>query len=82
MPRLSTRRSSGRSSQGERVFADEQGRLWSAAHVGSAIVFTCITDGRQCDRALAVELPALDASIGDDVLRAWLNAAPRIGNLT
>lgn len=82
MPRLFSGRSTDRPSHGERVFADEVGRLWSAAHVGSAIVFVCITDGRQSDRALAMELPALDAAVEDDQLRAWLTAAPRIGTLT
>jgi len=80
MPRLSGR-SRSRPSGGERVFADEKGRLWSAAHTGDAIVFACISDGRQSGRAIAMDLPRLDASIGDDMLRAWLKAAPRIGTL-
>jgi hypothetical protein len=70
-----------RPSGGERVFADDRGRLWSAAHLGDAIVFTCISDGRQSGRAIAVGLMGLDESVGDETLRAWLNAAPRIGTL-
>ena len=81
MPRLSTRSNTYRPSGGERVFADDKGRLWSAAHTGEAVVFTCISDGRQSGRALAVELARLDDSVGDDTLRAWLKAAPRIGTL-
>ena len=64
------------------MFADDLGRLWSAANTGEAIVFTCISDGRQSGRALAVDLAALaDDEIGDETLRAWLKAAPRIGML-
>jgi len=80
MPRLSGRNRS-RHSGGERVFADDKGRLWSAAHSGEAIVFTCISDGRESGRAIAADLSVLDSSVGDDTLRAWLNAAPRIGTL-
>jgi hypothetical protein len=81
MPRLSLRSTTYRPSGGERVFADDKGRLWSAAPTGEAIVFTCISDGRQSGRAIAVDLAALDNSIEDETLRAWLNAAPRIGTL-
>ncbi|HVX38847.1 MAG TPA: hypothetical protein VHB25_04665 [Gemmatimonadaceae bacterium] len=63
------------------MFADDKGRLWSAAHTGEAVVFTCISDGRQSGRAIGVDLASLDDSVGDDTLRAWLNAAPRIGTL-
>lgn len=66
----------------ERVFTDALGRVWTAAHTGEAIVFVCRTDGRQSGRAIAVDLTSLDDSIGDDTLRAWLAAAPRIGTLT
>lgn len=81
MPRLSARSSTYRPSGGERVFADARGRLWSAAHSGDAVIFTCISDGRQSGRAIAVDLARLDDSVGDDALRAWLDAAPRIGTL-
>jgi hypothetical protein len=81
MPRVSASSTTYRPSGGERVFADEQGRLWSAAHAGEAIVFACISDGRQSGRAIAVDLVKLDDSVGDEILRAWLSAAPRIGTL-
>ena len=84
MPRLSTRSTvhhGKASSEDDRVFADDKGRLWSAGHFGEALVFTCISDGRQSGRALAVENAPLDVSVRDDTLRAWLNAAPRIGTL-
>ena len=32
-------------------------------------------------RAIVVNLAKLDSSVGDDALRAWLEAAPRIGTL-
>jgi hypothetical protein len=84
MPRLSTRSTvheRNASSEDDRVFADDEGRLWSVAHLGDATVFTCISDGRRSGRALAVENAPLDASVGDETLRAWLHAAPRIGTL-
>jgi hypothetical protein len=81
MPRLSASSTTYRPSGGERVFADDKGRLWSAAPTGDAIVFSCISDGRQSGRAIAVDLAKLDDSVGDDTLRAWLTAAPRIGML-
>ena len=68
-------------SDGERVFADDKGRLWSAAHAGEVIIFTCISDGRNSGRAIVVNLAKLDNSVEDETLRAWLNAAPRIGTL-
>lgn len=82
MPRLSSRSSVYRRSGEERVFPDDQGRLWSAAHAGGAMVFTCVTDGRLPPRALAVDLSAVDGELDDDTLRAWLESAPRIGTLT
>jgi hypothetical protein len=81
MPRVSAGSYTYRPSGGERVFADDQGRLWSAAHLGDAVVFACITDNRQSGRAIAAELNAIDDSVGDEILRAWLDAAPRIGTL-
>lgn len=81
MPRLSARSTTHRPSGGERVFADERGRLWSAAATGDAIVFTCISDGRQSGRAIAIDLLPPNGDVGDDTLRAWLRAAPRIGSL-
>jgi len=81
MPKVSTRSTASRPSGGERVFADGLGRLWSAADTGDAVVFACISDGRQSARAIAMELARLDDSVGDDTLRAWLDAAPRIGTL-
>lgn len=85
MPRLSKRSTvhqGNASSEDDRVFADDEGRLWSAANLGDATVFTCISDGRRPARALAVENAPLDDSVGDDTLRAWLNTAPRIGTLS
>ena len=86
MPKLHTRQPPLRPSGGERVFTDEQGRLWSAAleqrdSSSGALVFRCISDGRQSVRALAVDPLALREAV-DDVLRVWLGAAPRIGILS
>jgi hypothetical protein len=86
MPRLSKRSSQIRPSGGDRVFTDADGRLWSAVTStdgnGVTVIFSCITDGRQSGRAILVELPQEGAEPGDEVLRAWLEAAPRIGRLT
>ncbi len=79
------RRSSRRPSGGERVFADDAGRLWSAAvsrGPDGAVIFSCITDSRQSVRALAVEAGMRIADVADETLRTWLRQAPRIGRLT
>ncbi|MEP6496036.1 MAG: hypothetical protein ABJF01_25375 [bacterium] len=81
MAKLSGSNSTDRQHGGERVFADDEGRLWSAGHSGAAVVFTCISDGRHSGRALAMDAAALDESVSDDTLRAWLNSAPQIGTL-
>ncbi len=80
------RRAPVRPSGGERVFTDNLGRLWSAAldkrdDPGGALVFRCISDGRQSVRALAVDPPAFREAL-DESLRAWLDYAPRIGTLS
>jgi hypothetical protein len=86
MPRLSSKEPNLRPSGGERVFTDAFGRLWSAASIpndqGVAVVFTCINDGRQSGRAIVIELTQEVGDVGDETLRAWLEAAPRIGRLT
>jgi hypothetical protein len=82
MARLSTRRSTNRPSGNERVFADDAGRLWSAARTADAVIFTCISDARHAGRALAIDGAMREDEIGDETLRAWLGAAPRIGTLS
>ena len=86
MTRTSMRHAPLRPSGGERVFTDDEGRLWSAAfeerdHPAEALVFRCISDGRQSVRALAVDPLALRDAV-DDALRVWLGYAPRIGILS
>ena len=86
MPGISSHLPPSRPSGGERVFTDDQGRLWSAAldqrdEPGGALVFRCISDGRQSARALTVDPLALREAL-DDALRGWLGAAPRIGVLS
>ena len=86
MPRTSSKEINSRPSGGERVFTDAFGRLWSAAthsdEEGVTVIFTCINDGRQSGRAIAIDLTQEVGDVGDEVLRAWLEAAPRIGRLT
>lgn len=84
MPHPSPRRSSRRPSGGERVFADDVGRLWSASHTrdSGAIVFACISDSRQSVRAIEVESHVRLAEVDDEDLRRWLRDAPRIGRLS
>jgi len=81
MTRLSAKSAAQRPSTTVRVFADEVGRLWSAAATGGVLVFNCATETRRAARAIEVELTALDDSVSDDALRAWLEQAPRIGTL-
>ena len=82
MSRQSTRQSTKRPPADGRVFSDDHGRLWSIVRTPSAVVFTCINDARQSGRALAIEDTLRDEDAGDDTLRAWLGAAPRIGSLS
>lgn len=82
MPRVSVGAMRYRPSGEERVFADETGRLWSAAFTSEAVVFTCVSDGRQSGRAIAVTADDLSDDLGDDTLREWLSSAPHIGRLT
>lgn len=70
-----------RTSATVRVFADEAGRLWSAAANGEVLVFNCVTETRRAARAIAAPLSELDESVSDDALRAWLDQAPLIGQL-
>ena len=86
MQRATSRNPPHRHSGGERVFTDDEGRLWCAAleqrdELDGALVFRCISDGRQPERALAVDPVAL-LEAGDETLRAWLRAAPPVGTLS
>ncbi len=81
MTRLSAKSAAQRPSTTVRVFADAIGRLWSAAASGGVLVFNCVSETRGAARAIAVEFAALDDSVSDDALRAWLEQAPRIGTL-
>jgi hypothetical protein len=82
VPKLTARSSKGGPSGRERVFADDMGRLWNAAHTGEAIVFTCVSDGRESGRAIASTDGDLSGRVGDEELRMWLGSAPKIGRLT
>jgi hypothetical protein len=82
----STQQSRRQSPGGARVFADDAGRLWNASHasgtVDAAVVFTCISDSRQTVRAIAVPFSFALTDTADELLRAWLREAPRMGLLT
>jgi hypothetical protein len=82
MSRQSTRQSTQQSAATAHVFSDDEGRLWSVVRTASAVVFTCISDARQSARALAIEDALREEQTGDDTLRAWLRAAPKIGSLS
>lgn len=69
---------------GERIFADDAGRLWGATlgrGADEAVVFSCISDPRQTVRAIAVDEAHELADVNDETLRDWLRAAPRMGRL-
>ena len=82
MPKVLARTSHYGPHGGERIFADDVGQAWNASYVGEALVFTCVSDGRQPGRAIALSVEQLTGIPGDDELRAWLRSAPRIGRLT
>ena len=67
------------------MFADEAGLLWSASLTrsgGGAVEFSCIGDARRPVRAIAVDVSLRMSDVTDEMLRAWLREAPRIGRLT
>ena len=79
-----------RSSGGERVVIDAAGLQWSVTFLpnereegGGALMFACMSQGRQSRRAIAIQLPPGQEvrDVGDETLRAWLEAAPRTGTL-
>jgi hypothetical protein len=82
MSRQSTRQSTKQPPANCRVFSDDDGRLWTVVRTPSAVVFTCISDARQSGRALAIEDALREEQTGDETLRAWLGAAPKIGSLS
>jgi hypothetical protein len=82
MSRQFTRRPARPTPIDARVFSDDAGRLWSAVRTAGAVVFTCISDARQSGRALAIEDTVREDETGDETLRAWLGAAPKIGSLS
>lgn len=86
MTSSSGRRPARRSSGVERLFEDDEGRLWSAGRTftrqgGEAMLFTCIGNSRESPRAIACpgEFRLVDATVEE--LRALLGRAPRIGVL-
>ena len=86
LPRLHSERTQ-RPSNGERVFTDDRGSLWSAAltnegDTGHAVIFSCVSDARQSVRAIAVDATRAFTEADEDTLREWLHDAPRIGRLT
>jgi hypothetical protein len=67
------------------VFSDDAGLLWSASLSrggGGAVEFSCIGDARRPVRAIAVDAALRMAEVTDEMLRAWLRDAPRMGRLT
>ena len=82
MSRQFTRRPARPTSAEARVFSDDAGRLWSAVRTRDAVVFTCISDARESGRALAIEDTVREDETGDETLRVWLGAAPKIGPLS
>jgi len=82
MPNLSRGSATPSSQSTVREFVDGSGKLWSAVLQGDALVFTAHDATRGGTRAITVELNALDDSVSDDTLRAWLDEAPRIGTLS
>ena len=85
MPHPTPRHPPRAQAEGQRVFTDESGLLWSASFTrsgGGAVEFSCVGDARRPVRAIAVDGAVALAEISDETLRAWLRDAPRIGRLT
>jgi len=85
MPHPAPRHSSRAQAEGQRVFTDDAGLLWSATLTrsgGGAVEFSCVGDARRPVRAIAVDAALALTEISDETLRAWLRDAPRIGRLT
>jgi len=85
MPHSAPRHPSRPQPEGQRVFTDEAGLLWSASLTrsgGGAVEFSCIGDARRPVRAIAVDVSLRMSDVTDEMLRAWLREAPRIGRLT
>jgi hypothetical protein len=85
MPQPAPRRPSRPPLEGQRVFSNDDGLLWSAMFTGNgggAVEFACISDARQAVRAIAIDASLTMTEISDETLRAWLRDAPRIGRLT
>jgi len=82
MPNLSGGSATPSSQSTVREFVDGSGRLWSAVLQDGALIFTAMDATRGGTRAITVDLIALDDSVSDDALRAWLTDAPRIGTLS
>ncbi len=85
MPRSASRPPSRPYTEGSREFTDETGLRCSATITrsgGGAVEFSCIGDARRPVRAIAVDASLRMSEISDEMLRAWLRDAPRIGRLT
>jgi hypothetical protein len=75
-----------RSSGTERIFEDQEGRMWSAGRTitpqgGDAMLFTCISDPREPPRAVFFPADVRLADVPADELRALLDRAPKVGRL-
>lgn len=80
------RRRPRRSSGVERIFEDDDTRLWSAGRTitpqgGDALLFTCISDARESTRAIAIPPDFRLQDIRLEELRSLLHSAPRLGTL-
>jgi hypothetical protein len=89
-------RGSRRSSGAECVFADDDGRTWTAVSFpmtagratgeehppGCAVVFTCATDARLAQRATGAPAGTRLVDVPEPTLRSWLAHAPHLGRLS
>ena len=84
------RRPRRRSSGGERIFEDRDGRLWSAGplriptgavEAEETILFTCVSEVRESPRAIGCPPGFRLVDAGADVLAALLAEAPKIARL-
>jgi hypothetical protein len=74
------------SSGSERIFEDDTRRLWFAGQAATprgneAVVFTCLSDAREAQRAVVLDVEVPLTAEGSDLFRVLLRRAPRLGRL-
>lgn len=86
MPRT-PRRPARPGTERERIFEDEDGRLWTAFRPPTppnveAVVFVCVSNSRISPRAISPDEPLKLEEAPEEALRSLLEHAPKLGELS